>query len=173
MGISTLKKVLPPPESSGILGNWKDVQDKIQLELPADYKDFVGVYGSGGVDGFLWVFSPFSQNPNLNLLRQSRLRLSAHRNIKRDLPTLIPHLLHPEPGGLFPWGASDNGDVLFWITRGNPGSWGTAIYASRVDEFEEHYLPMTELLVSLVTKTIRSSIFPDDFPREVVQFIPE
>lgn len=37
-------------------------------------------------------------------------------------------LVHLELGGLLPWGATSNGDLLCWLTDGDPDTWPTVVW---------------------------------------------
>jgi hypothetical protein len=43
---------------------------KLGAHLPQDYKDFIDFYGGGKIAGFISIFSPFSENINLNVINQ-------------------------------------------------------------------------------------------------------
>ncbi|WP_161602071.1 SMI1/KNR4 family protein [Tautonia marina] len=139
------------------------VETRLALELPNDYKRLVCAYGSGSWKGFLWVLNPFSPNPYLNLLEQAQRHLDAERVIRAGWPADAPFALYPERGGLFPWGMTDNGDRLYWLTEGDPGYWPTVVYESRGPRYDFHRLGCCEFLLRWVAGELRVSVFPDDF----------
>ena len=91
----------------------------IKTELPPDYKVFINTYGTGSIDSFLWVLNPFSSNKHLNLLDQLSTTLDAFRVFQKDSGVELAYPLYPLKGGLIPWAASDNGDVLFCAVKAN------------------------------------------------------
>src|SRR5262249_3790387 len=139
------------------------VESRLGLPLPADYKQLICAYGTGSWKDFLCVLTPFSSNSNLNLLEQAKDQLDAERVIRANHPADMPFKLHPEKGGLFPWGMTDNGDRLYWLTEGEPDSWPTIVYESRGPEYDRHGMSCCEFLRQWVAGELRVSVFPDDF----------
>lgn len=167
--------VLPCPTSPMEVtasDTWTDVEVSLRQNLPSDFKEFVRSYGTGCIDNFLWVFNPFSANPHLNLLHQLEPRLNAEREIRDKFPHLVPFALFPERGGLLPFGASDNGDVLFWLTEGVPDQWAVVVCESRGDEYSRFNCTMTEFLAGILNRTLKCEVFPNDFPSLRPQFEP-
>jgi hypothetical protein len=92
--------------------------------LPEDYKQYIENFDTGGVDGFIWIFSPLREAPNVNLLQQIPKKLDGLRALKHET---IPFPLFPQIGGLLPFGATDNANILYWLVRGNPEDWSIVI----------------------------------------------
>ena len=46
--------------------DWLEVEDQFG-SLPNDFKVFLADYGTGWIDGFLWILDPARRNENLNL----------------------------------------------------------------------------------------------------------
>lgn len=42
-------------------------REKNRNYFPEDYKRFIDFHGEGGINEFLWILSPFSENENLIL----------------------------------------------------------------------------------------------------------
>lgn len=168
--LRTLVSVLSPPKhprETGSAEGWKQVEARLSTMLPGDYRAFITKYGSGCIDGFLWVDNPFTQLSGLNLFTRSSSQLDALRVLRGDIdPELVPYPVFPERGGVLPWGGTDNGDVLYWITRNSPSEWIVAVGESRGPMWEEYDCSMTEFLVKLLSKEIRSDIFPEEFPSD-------
>lgn len=146
----------PPPV------DWPSVERSIGSILPVDYKRLVEATGPLRVGGFLGVFAPTCPNPNVELLAQVGARLGALRELKTDHGAqACPYPLWAEPGGLLPWGGTDNGDTLYWLTRGHPDQW-TVIVGDTGSEFEEFALPTSDFLVRFISGTLDSSLLPGD-----------
>jgi hypothetical protein len=161
-----LCKAVPPPSApvdSGAMEDFAALEASMNINLPDDYKRLVCNYGSGSWKEFLWVLNPFASNRNLNLGEQAQRQLDAERTIKKSSPRDMPFALHPEPGGLFPWGLTDNGDRLFWLTEGNPNSWPTIVYESRGPEFDRHEINCCTFLRTWISGELQVKVFPDDF----------
>src|ERR1044071_813520 len=167
--IERIVKILSPPEGAieaGTNDQWQDVENRIG-KLPTDYKAFIQRFGTGSIDNFLWILNPFSKNQYLNLLEKGKIIADATKTSRRKCPQYHPYSVFPEPGGILPFGSTDNGDMLFWRTEADdPDKWTIVIADSRAPEYEEFPLSMTDFLANILGRTIRSKIFPDDFPSE-------
>jgi hypothetical protein len=173
--VEVLTKVIPPPVNPSDLpnpGGWQSVERELGMELPGDYKEFIARYGTGGVDGFLWVLNPFSKNKYLNLLDEGKAKLNAQRQFAAEFPRKNPYPLHPESNGLFPWSVTDNGDVLYWLCKGSPSSWIVVVCDSRAVDWQEFRCSTSMFLAALVTRELIVDVFPEDFPSESPEFIP-
>src|SRR5262245_39190825 len=108
-----IRVVRPPAQPAEVGSSWGDVENMAGTRQPKDYKDLVTAFGTGCFDEFLWVFNPFSQNRHLNFFEQLGARLRSLRELQAKWGSEeVSYPLFPEPGGLLPWGASDNGDVM-------------------------------------------------------------
>ena len=138
--------------------------------MPLDYKGYINAFGTGCLDDFIWVLNPFSSNRYLSLFSQGEAALQALRELQSDFGFEVPHPLFPEPGGLLPWGTTDNGDVLYWLTEGRPDDWPVVANAARGPEVERYAMGMSAFLAKVLTREIVSGILPDDFPGEEHSF---
>jgi hypothetical protein len=159
-----------PTELPGRAG-WEVVEATLGIKLPEGYKDFISTYGTGAVDAFLWVFNPFSANQHLNLISQAKTRLEAQRQFAEETGVNTPYALHPAADGIFPWGVTDNGDVLYWLCRGGPSNWSIVVCDSRSSRWREFRVSTAEFLTSLITREIVVDVFPDDFPSGSPEFV--
>ncbi len=167
MTLESLCKVMPPPPvpiETGGIEEWLVVEEAVGISLPNDYKQYIRVFGTGCIGGFLWPLNPFSENDNLNLLKGMVAILGALRSLKDKWgDRQCPYPLYPEPGGLLPWGVTDNGDVLFWLTEGCSDEWSVVINEARAPVYEEYEESITGFLTKLVLREIVSEIIPPGF----------
>jgi HEAT repeat protein len=150
--LGALLRLMPAPAEPfdpGEPGLWPDVERQIGLRLPTDYKAFIGTYGSGRVGEFLNIADPFSDNPYIRDLPQETLQ--AYRDIRKW--EHIPFPIHPEPGGLVPWGDTDNGDVMFWVADppDEPDRWSIAINEVRSPFWYTYPGPLVRFLCDWIT----------------------
>lgn len=172
MSLVELTAIVPPPSTpvdSG--GSWASVEAKLGTGLPGDYKAYIEAFGTGCLDDFIWVFNPFSRNPNLNLLTRSEAALRALKELQSQHADEVSYPLFPAAGGLLPWGATDNGDVLYWLTMGQPDEWSVVVNAARDPRTEQHPAGMSVFLAKILKGAIVSRIFPDDFPGDEHLFV--
>lgn len=175
MVIDELLDVLPAPQDpveSGRGEQWPAVHDRIGVLLPRDYADFITHYGTGCVSGWLSVYNPFSENPNLNLFRRIAADLSGLRDLKASAPRTVPFPLYFEPGGLLPWGTSIDGDIFCWLTSGLEGVWKVAVIC-RHDDPEVHSVSMSQFISRACTRALASRAFPADIVSDAgPEFVP-
>ncbi|OJY56370.1 SMI1/KNR4 family protein [Thiobacillus sp. 0-1251] len=174
MGIEQLEKILFPPivpVDRPVANGWSEAEKKLG-KLPEDYKRFIEIYGTGSIDGFIWILSPFTSNKNLNLLDQAQIKISALIDLSENFGEALPYPLFPNQNGLLPFGTTDNGDVLFWQMANNPTDWKVIINASREPKWEQYDVGIVDFLVGLLTRKIICEVFPEDFPSNQPVFYP-
>jgi hypothetical protein len=170
--LDALTQTMRPPAAPSETpdgGGWQSVENRLRMELPEDYKEFIARYGTGSVDGFLWVLNPFSTNKHLNFFDEGGVKLEALRELRHES---IPYPLHPDVNGVLPWGITDNGDVLYWLCNGPPSNWVIVVNESRGPRWREYKLSTSDFLARLVAKELVVDVFPEDFPSESPEFIP-
>ena len=163
--LESLIKVIQPPKNPNEVGNlqgWIDVEEKLGIKLPNDYKEFIIAYGSGYIGDFLWVLNPFSKDGNL--IDNMNHFQWAYSELRKDFPEEYPRPPFPKNGSLITWGATDNGDYLFWIYDKNiePNNWKIGI----TDMGDREYLfdmNMSTFLKKLVKNEIQTEAFPEDW----------
>jgi hypothetical protein len=83
--IEDLEPYLGP--GSGEQGvDWVTVERGLRIALPGDYRQFIDLYGSGSISGFLFILHLTTPTGFLNLQHQVSVRLDALR-ILRDSGT--------------------------------------------------------------------------------------
>ena len=93
---------------------WEEIEKKIGIIFPEDYKRFIDFHGEGGINEFLWILSPFSENENLNSIEKFNVMKDAYISMQSEFPEQFSFDFYNGKTGLFPWGITDNGDELFW-----------------------------------------------------------
>jgi hypothetical protein len=173
MALNLLLTVLSPPDKPVEVPSteaWKTIEKEL-CPLPADYKAFVNQFGTGTIDRFIWILNPASKNPYLNF-SQIKPILDGLRELKKS-GEACPYPLFPEEGGLLPFGKSDNGDVLYWLTIGEPERWLIVVNAARDASYEKFPCDMTSFLEGILTRRYRCSVFPQTFPSGPTTFVSE
>lgn len=160
-----LQKILKKPNkvySVGTKDKWNRVQKELDISFPKDYITFIDYYGTGGIGDFLWFLTPFEEDINVNYKKRSKVMLEAYQESKQKYPEYYSHKLYPEDGGLLPFAYTDNGDELYWLTKGKPEQWHVVIYESRSPEFHYYSVGLAEFLYKIIQKQILCEIFDDD-----------
>lgn len=96
-------------------------------------------------------------------------------NLKRILPPPVKPCgtgSHPgwdelEAGGLLPWGFTDNGDELYWLTQEDSSSWTIVVYESCSSDYHEYPMSMVDFLYEIVSGNMVCGAFPEDFPGDL------
>ena len=171
--LERLRQLLPPPAEPvepGRPDGWAAVETTLGTRLPADFKAFTELYGSGTVDDFLYLFNPFASGQGGNLLDEKDWVLAAYRQTRARFPELLPLPPFPEVGGVLPLGRTDNGDELYWVTEGDADSWPVALLESRAALQELHRMPVAGFLAA---NELASRVLPEDvLHRPSHRFIP-
>jgi hypothetical protein len=173
MSVQKLTEVLKPPADTVPFNPalWPDVEGRIG-KLPKAYKDFANNFGAGSIDDFIWVYIPLIDNQNLDLLQQIPAHEQTLRVLKEDPNYSLQFKVEPGPGGLLPFGTTDNGDGLYWLMEGDPDEWKVVVVEGRAANWELFAESMTDFLAGLLTKRLKCAIFPGDFPSEEPRFAP-
>ena len=73
-----------------------------------------------------------------------------------------PYRYWPEPGGLVPFGSTDNGDYVLWLPCGAPERWSIVVWDRADGDFEVFDFDLTGFLAGLASGAIRPKAFPED-----------
>ncbi|MDE6759820.1 MAG: SMI1/KNR4 family protein, partial [Lachnospiraceae bacterium] len=138
------------------------VQKELGISFPKDYINFIDYYGTGGIGDFLWFLTLFEEDLNVNYKKRSSVMLDAYQESKQKLPEYYSHNLYLEDNGLLPFAYTDNGDELYWLTKGKPEQWHVVIYESRSPKFYYYAMGLIEFLYKIVKKLMSCEIFDDD-----------
>lgn len=165
--VNDLKALVPPTRPPLPELDWAEIERRLGLRLPLDYKRLVETYGQGSFDGFLWVLQPSESNQNLDLLRQRGARLDALRTL-RDSGEEVPFGVENTDEELVPWAITDNGDVCYWVrsTSDDPDEWVVTVNEARGPRWKTFALSTSEFLVAVLSGNLRVDLFPDDFPSD-------
>jgi hypothetical protein len=156
MSIDSLRAIVPPPSNPIATGTPEAMQQfevEIGTRLPSDYREFVQVYGVGRIGRFFRVFSPFSRSKYTNLGKGIKDISEIFHQVFD--PETFPYPFYPEAHGLLCWATEDNGNYIFWQTKGQPDEWPVVAVEVRGNEDRLFKKTMTEFLVGVLTKRIK------------------
>ncbi len=150
--------LVPPPQAPRATGNsnlWPRIEQSVGLTLPRDYKQYIDTYGCGIVADFVHPFDPFVPD---DVADRDEVTVQ-YRHVRQSRGwDLFPYDVYPEPCGLLPWGETENGDALFWLTEGAPDAWPTIVAGTRNVHVERYDMPMTTFLARFVSGAIKSRV---------------
>jgi len=145
MSQQRLLQLAPPPAAPVKTGNsndWDAVEQNLGSKFPRDYKWFIGTYGGCAFFDFLQVLSPFGER--ISLIERHRQRAEAIGALQEQFPVF------PKEGGLLLCAGDENGNSLFWMTKGAPDSWELVYYADDYLEFVHYPIGLVEFLAGFV-----------------------
>lgn len=165
MSLTELKKLVPPPNKPfevGTLDGWKQVEEKLNLRLPKDYREFIFTYGSGLFAGFYRIYNPFAKSEYTSLYKCVNTICNQDQRSQRLFPDRFPYPFYPEPNGLVPWGNDENGNDYFWLSEGPPTKWQVVQMENRGSGMKIQPFTMTGFLVNILKKKIEA--LAGDYP---------
>ena len=175
MNLATLELILKRPivaEDAPNQDLWKIAEKQLGTRLPLDYKGFLEAFGIGTINSFMVVLMPLCPNQYIDLLKRGRAELEAYEILKREFPKYYLDDIYPTPGGILPFGVTDNGEVLYWRTIGSPEEWTVTIYESRGPKHFDFKGGMTEFLRALLIGEVKCDVLPPGFSKSLPTFQP-
>ncbi|MFB6813355.1 SMI1/KNR4 family protein [Streptomyces sp. NPDC056347] len=135
--ITRLSSLLGGPGIPGDTVDWDDLARTTGLSLPADYRDFVTLYGGGEPDEYLGISTPpVGGSPYGDLLDGLDFD-------PREDPTALTGTgpENPEKGRLLPFANSANSDVAFWLCDTRvPDGWDVVVFRRQPLHGEERWV---------------------------------
>ncbi|MEV5989594.1 SMI1/KNR4 family protein [Streptomyces sp. NPDC052051] len=122
--VARLCDLLPPPVSGGDAVDWEGIERTTRLAFPADYREFVELYGGGEIDEFLSVSTPPVPGSAYGDLLD-RVDPALSDRDRQELRGLLPGGVLPP---LLPFIDSASSDVAFWVCEGAPDDWRVAVF---------------------------------------------
>lgn len=167
-GMESLKAMIGTPykasESIATTSDrWKQSETRLGVEFPPDYKNLVEIYGTHAWAGFLHTLIPGHVRRSLELETRGLRILGALLEAAREYPGSIEYPIYPERCGLYPWGVTDNGDILCWLTQGYPNWWPTVVINTRGGSIEKHAMTASALIASFLDGTLQSPLLLGPF----------
>lgn len=143
------------------------------IKLPDDYTSYLSRYGTGIIGGIITPFNPFCARkdwkPNYTCRHWMRHALGIKDEKRTFGETSFPYTLYPEAEGVLPWGGTDNGHQLYWITKGAPNEWTVLVNEVRSSHFYPYNYTMTEFLYKWMRGEITCEILPhEDIDQDIV-----
>lgn len=167
MAISELTVIVPPPAKPVETGNeklWAQLEKQIG-PVPQDYKDYITLYGTGSLGGFVRVYNPFARDEYTDLMCAIVRFGEINTHLKQSEGDRFPYPEYPQPGAIVPWASDDNGNIYYWkIGVDSPDDWPVVVQASRAPDWQEVASPMTTFLAKAYTKRVKCKFWPKDFP---------
>ncbi|MGZ3424633.1 MAG: SMI1/KNR4 family protein [Polyangiales bacterium] len=152
--IADLLALAPPSRHFVPLEGLAAAEKALGTSLPGEYRAIVELYGAGAFLDFTRVAGPSW------IVSEGMKVLEGERSLRARFPQQYPYPLWPEPGGLLPFGTTDNGNRLFFETKGAPDAWRVIVWAPR-DEEHDVFPSLQAFLIGWMTWKKKVSTFPD------------
>jgi|GEM_PF-2838403 len=167
MSAGQLTSLVPPPSQpfeAGTARQYGSILKILKLKLkklPADFLELMNAYGSGAFfdQGRIRVkiYNPLAASYRDSLENHHTL-LEAMQEAGEN----TPYPIYPKKAGLFAIGSDDNGNELYWLTKGEPDAWPIVVRTPQ-GEFEEFTGPLTSFLLSIFSRSVTTSCWPEPF----------
>ncbi|MFG1807352.1 hypothetical protein [Streptomyces sp. NPDC049040] len=145
--VRRLAELVPPGDGAGDRLDWARLKQEYGHGFPADYRDFVAVFGEG------------SFNTDAVMVAVPRTAGAAGWRVGRIPAETVadPDMQswrQPGPrhhlGGILVWGGTDTADVLGWLTEDpDPDTWPVAVWSRDTGEWALYEGGMADFLVRL------------------------
>ncbi|MEV7557145.1 SMI1/KNR4 family protein [Streptomyces sp. NPDC089795] len=167
--LARLAEIAPAP-GEPLRKDWGEVERRLGVGLPADYKELIEVYGGSNWDDYLYVLEPYCPNKHYDLLTWAEHQAE-------DLEDLWEFEKKPaelEVAGtqVVLWATTDNGECLYWLLRPGvePDRWTVMVNEARGDRWEHFPVSCTRFLASALDGELQSGILSSSFPLAAHEF---
>jgi hypothetical protein len=102
-GLQELLRVLQAPAEPAepaLAEDLDEAERQLGIRLPADYREFAALFGSGSIGGFLHIRNPSSRNEYIRLVDAHEAQVGVLHELRDSGAEELPYPIHPEPGGL-------------------------------------------------------------------------
>jgi hypothetical protein len=168
--LARLARIMPPPRkptATGSAKEWRALEKRLGMTFPEDFKRFIGRYGSGEINDFIRIDTPFHSGNLDDYEKRVRGRLETYRGLRADDPKAWRYPAWPAPGEIFPLGSTANGDEILWRTAGKPGEWTVLLWSRGGDGFQDCGCGWTAFLRRLFEEDVQVGFWPPQFIRPV------
>lgn len=173
VGMPALVALVPPPGPRPRL-DLTGAQSALEVTFPREYVELMDHYGGGCWGSWLRFPDPHSRGGQ-ELLDWLEQNLDAYRMLHDAFPDECPLPLWPAPGGFLPFADSIDGDVLGWLTDGEPDAWPLIWWPRHTEQGPAMRTGLLDMLLGWIRGSAVDPVFPapeegeDPFERAVFE----
>jgi hypothetical protein len=146
--VALLHRVAPPRARHHRRTPWLQTEFQLGVRLPADYHELIDDRGPGIVADVV-VYGPGARDLGLDLFTWHEGIRDLMRSISQIACEHLPPPLHPEPGGIIPWGVLYGNQIVAWATTTeDPDRWPVVVLAPDLESVTLHPLTATGYLLA-------------------------
>jgi hypothetical protein len=181
-----LERIIGPPAAAPIQPDWDAIASEYGIIFPVDYKALAERYTALEVYEFFFIYHPTSQSSNLlsfldpqveainTYLERTRKFAGSYDPQTATITPADPakeveYIVHPEPGGLLPWGVTVNAQKCLWLTHEDPEQW-TVVIGDDVWGWWHYKGAMTNFLADVISERVVCPVMTETFPEEWLDF---
>ncbi|WP_065204186.1 SMI1/KNR4 family protein [Shewanella woodyi] len=157
--IDAITKIYQPPKnSSGTppANGWSQIEKQFGITFPYDFKKIIETYGSGAFSAFLFFFNPFEEYEGYDYANDISQVINADMELKKQ--GFFNQQLYPQPNGLFPLAATDNGDTIYFNPSQSNDSSYLYLYDSRRGNAEVFNMSLAEFIAKWALGKLQSQV---------------
>ncbi|MDR0337800.1 MAG: SMI1/KNR4 family protein [Planctomycetaceae bacterium] len=171
MSLSELLQLAPPPMNPIYTGSEEDflqIENQIGSKLPDDYKKYIQYYGDCMWYRHICISTPFDpvDNGDYSLWGWHKKNIEHLSLLFKEEYSWHKYPVFPEKGGIFLCGGDIFGEMIAWITEGEPDNWSVVYFNIDCCIFNKYDMNITTFLLKLVKNEIHPDCFTDDL-REI------
>ena len=160
--------IVDPPVQGGDHIDWDRVAEGSGLRFPADYRDFVAVYGGGTIDDFLTISTPpVPGSVYGNLLTRGRGHVN--ERVVRELAGVVDD---PAAYPLLAFAATSGGDEVLWLCDNpDPDKWRILVRGRHtVNRWSVFNLNLLNFLLAMICGELANPFSQSGFPASPCRF---
>jgi hypothetical protein len=168
MSLLELLQLAPPPMNPIYTGSeegFSQIENQIGSKLPSDYKEYIQHYGDCMWFRHIYISTPFkaSNNGNYSLWGWHKQNIAQLKTLFESSLPLVKYPVFPEKGGIFLCGGDIFGEMIAWITEGEPDNWPVVYFNIDCAIFDKYDMNITTFLL----KIVKNEIHPDCLPCDI------